>query len=569
MTARGRGRPRSAPERGRSKLRPYVIALALLAVSMQPAAQAPPPDTILVNGHVITVDARFSIADAVAITGGKFSAVGTNAAIRALAGPKTATIDLHGQTVIPGLADGHLHDAGGGPGVDLSRARTLADILAAVAARVKQSAPDDVIVSNSDWHEAQLKEHRLPYRADLDTVAPANPVVLVRGGHEYILNSAALRRWRINKETPQQPGGRITRDAKGELNGELIDRAKALVQLPPQAPLTIDALIEQHKKLNAAGLTSIRYPGASIEQYRLLQDMKRRGLLTIRVNQLMRVGADSAEKMRAAVAALNVKPDEGDDWLRVGGMKLGVDGGFEGGWMRQPYVEPWGEGGTFYGVNTMKQAPYTEVVKELNRLGWRVATHAVGDAAIDEVITAYEAANAEQSIAGRRWALEHGFIAQPDQLARLKALDVVISAQDHLYLAGPSLVNYWGPARAARTTPMRAFLDAGFVVAGGTDSAVVPYPPLWVIYHFVTRDTISGGVLGADQKITRQEALRVETINNAYLTFEETRKGSIEPGKLADLVVLPEDILTCGEKQIENMRVSLTMVGGTIVYRRP
>jgi len=243
--------------------------------------------------HVITVDARFSIVQAVAIAGGRFSAVGTTAAIRALAGPKTTTIDLHGQTVIPGLADGHLHDAGGGPGVDLAGARSLADILAAVAARVKQSRPGDVIVSNSDWHEAQLKEHRLPYRHDLDAVSPSNPVVLVRGGHEYILNSAALRKWSITKDTPQQPGGRITRDAQGELNGELIDRAKALVQLPAPPPLTIDALVEQHKTLNAAGLTSIRYPGAPIEQYRLLEEMKRRGLLTIRVNQLMRVGADS------------------------------------------------------------------------------------------------------------------------------------------------------------------------------------------------------------------------------------------------------------------------------------
>jgi predicted amidohydrolase YtcJ len=564
----------SRSESGRQNGRPkglHYICVCVLAIVTIAAAQQPavPPDTILVNGHVLTVDARFSIAEAVAVTGGKFSAVGTDAAIRKLAGPKTTTIDLHGQTVIPGLADGHLHDAGGGPGVDLSAARSLADILAAVAARVKQSRAGDVIVSNSDWHEAQLKEHRLPYRADLDTVSSANPVVLVRGGHEYILNSAALRKWNITKETPPQPGGRITRDATGELNGELIDRAKALVQLPPAPPLTIETLVEQHKKLNAAGLTSIRYPGAPIEQYRLLEEMKRRGLLTIRVSQLMRVPADSAEKMRAAAAALGVKPDEGDEWLRVGGMKLGVDGGFEGGWMRQPYVEPWGEGGTFYGVNTMKQAPYTDVVKELNRLGWRVATHAVGDAAIDEVLSAYEAAHAEQSIAGRRWVLEHGFIAQPDQIARLKKLDLVVSAQDHLYLAGPSLVNYWGPVRAARTTPMRAFLDAGFVVAGGTDSAVVPYPPLWVIYHFVTRDTISGGVLGADQKITRREALQVETINNAYLTFEERIKGSIELGKLADLVVLPEDILTVPEKRIEQMHVSMTMVGGTVVYRRP
>jgi predicted amidohydrolase YtcJ len=545
------------------------LCVFVVVVGLGSAQTRPAPDSILVNGHVITVDARFSIAQAVAIANGRFTAVGTNAEIRGLAGPATATIDLKGQTVIPGLADGHLHDAGGGPGVDLSRVRTMADLLAAIAARVKQSAPGDIVVTNSDWHEAQLKEHRLPYRRDLDTVSPANPVVVVRGGHEYILNSAALKKWNITKETPQLPGGRITRDAQGELNGELVDRAKSLVQLPPAPPLTIDALVAQHKKLNAAGLTSIRYPGASIEQYRLLQEMQRRGLLTIRVSQLMRVGADTGEKVRGAAAALNVKPDEGDEWLRVGGMKLGVDGGFEGGWMRQPYAEPWGEAGTFSGVNTMKQAPYTEVVKELNRLGWRVATHAVGDAAIDQVLAAYEAADAERSIRGRRWTIEHGFLAQRDQFPRMKKLDLVLSAQNHLYLAGPSLVSYWGRGRAARTTPMRDYLDQGFVVAGGTDSAVVPYPPLWVLYHFITRDTISGGVLGADQKISRREALQVQTLNNAYLTFEEKLKGSIEPGKFADLVVLPEDILTCPEQNLEQMAVSMTMVGGTFVYRRP
>ena len=545
-----------------------MVILAVAALAAQ-RPQSAAPDTILVNAHVVTVDARFSIAQAVAISNGRFTAVGTDTAIRTLAGPATTTIDLGGQTVIPGLADNHLHDAGGGPGVDLSRARTMGELLAAIAVRVKDSRPGDIVVTNSDWHEAQLKEQRLPDRRDLDTVAPANPIVVVRGGHEYILNSAALKKWNITKDTPQLPGGRITRDAQGELNGELVDRAKSLVQLPPAPPLTIDALVAQHKTLNAAGLTSIRYPGAPIEQYRLLQEMQRRGLLTIRVSQLMRVGADNAEKVRAAVAALNVRPDEGDEWLRVGGMKLGVDGGFEGGWMRQPYAEPWGEGGTFTGDNTMKQAPYTDVVKALNRLGWRVATHAVGDAAIDEVLEAYEAADAEQSIRGKRWTIEHGFIAQPDQFPRMKKLDLVISAQNHLYLAGPSLVRYWGAARAARTTPMRAYLDQGFVVAGGTDSAVVPYPPLWVLYHFITRDTISGGVMGADQKISRREALRVQTINNAYLTFEETLKGSIEPGKLADLVVLPEDILTCAEKHIEQMGIAMTMVGGKVVYRRP
>ena len=150
----------------------------------------------------------------------------------------------------------------------------------------------------------------------------------------------------------------------------------------------------------------------------------------------------------------------------------------------------------------------------------------------------------------------------------MKALDLVISAQDHLYLAGPSLVKLWGPKRASWVTPLRTYLDRGFVVAGGTDSPVVPYPPLWVFYHFVTRDTIAGGVLGPDQKVTRQEALRIETVNNAYLTFDEARKGSIEPGKLADFVVLPEDIMTVPAKNIESMQVLMTVVGGKVVYRQ-
>src|SRR4029077_18135324 len=196
------------------------------------------------------------------------------------------------------------------------------------------------------------------------------------------------------------------------------------------------------------------------------------------------------------------------------------------------------------------------------REGWRVGTHTVGDAAMDEGLAGYEAANAEKSIGGLRLAIEHPFMPRMEHFARMKKLGLVISAQDHLYLAGPSLVKLWGPKRAAWVTPMRAYLDQGFTVAGGTDASVVPYPPLWVFYHFVTRDTISGGMLGADQKITRQEALKVETINNAFLTFDEKIKGSIETGKLADFIVLPLDLMTAPAKSIESMNVLMTVVGG-------
>ena len=499
-------RPKLIPRSGMMSL--VIVVWTLSACTRAPG---PAPDTLLYNGNIVTVDAEFSRAEAIAIRDGRFSAVGSNEEIRSLAGPETVAIDLDGRTVVPGLADGHLHNGGGGPGVDLSRARSLDDVLEAIAVEVRGRAPGDVIVTNSDWHEAQLAEHRLPLRRDLDEVAPDNPVVVVRGGHEYILNSAALAKWNIDESTPEPAGGRITRYADGDLNGELVDAAKALVRLPPRPERTLDeriaALRADYDKLQAAGLTSVRHPGTSIEQYRLLQEMQARGVLTLRVNLLLRPAQDAdAAAVGDALDRWGVDPDEGDEWLRIGGIKLGVDGGFEGGWMRDPYAEPFDQNGTYYGLQTMPTERFTEIVKLLNQRGWRVAVHAVGDAAIDQVLDGFEAAHAERPITGRRWSLEHGFIPRDDHFPRLRTLEMVISAQNHLYLAAPSLVKYWGPERAAWTTPVRAYLDERLPVAAGTDSAVVPYPPLWTIYHFVTRDTISSGVFGEDQRITREEA---------------------------------------------------------------
>jgi predicted amidohydrolase YtcJ len=206
-------------------------------------------------------------------------------------------------------------------------------------------------------------------------------------------------------------------------------------------------------------------------------------------------------------------------------------------------------------------------VKELNRLGWRIGTHAVGDAAIDEVLAGYEAANQDKSIADRRWAIEHAFIPRPEHFDRINRLGVLIAAQDHLYVAGPSLRKYWGDQRADWMTPVRSYLDNKVHISAGTDAPVVPYPPLWVIYHFITRNTISGGVFGADKRISRKEALQLSTIDNAYLNSEEDTKGSLEAGKYADLVVLSGDIMTCPEKDIPNLTVLITMVNGRIVFQ--
>lgn len=547
------------------------LAPVLLLAGCAGVALERPADLVVTNARVLTVDERFSVAEAFAVRDGKFVSVGSAAAVRARVGPATRVIDAGGRTVAPGLADGHLHNAGGGPGVDLSRVRTLDELLARVAERVAAAKPGDLIVSNNDWHEAQLKEQRLPLRRDLDRVAPRNPVVLVRGGHQFIVNSAALERWGITAATPVPAGGAMPRYPDGELNGELVNNARQLVKLPPPEALRREELLAMTRKLHRAGITSIRVPGNPnpAAEWRLWKELKDRGELDLRVNFVFRVfDFSDPAKVRAMVESWGVRPDEGDEWLRVGGIKTLVDGGFEGGWMREPYEEPYGRGGTYRGINVVPQRLYLPVIAELNRMGWRVTTHVVGDAAIDMVLDSYEKVSAEKSIVGRRWMLEHAFMAWPDHFPRMKSLGLILSVQNHLYLAGPSLVRYWGPKRAARTTPVRDFVEQGFVVAGGSDSPVVPYPPMWVYFHFVTRGTIQGGALGPEQRVSREQALRLITIGNARFTGEEAIKGSIEPGKVADFVVLSDDPLAAREGRIEAIEALLTAVGGKVVWRK-
>ena len=304
-------------------------------------------------------------------------------------------------------------------------------------------------------------------------------------------------------------------------------------------------------------------------------EARKRGLLTVRFNVYLpaaRAGTrvTDVQPMREILARSPLKQDEGDEWVRLGGVKLGVDGGFEGGFMTKPFVGAMGEGGTYYGINTVPKGPYTAIVKMLNEGGWRVTSHAVGDAALDIVLDGYEAANAERSIAGRRWSIEHLFVSRPDQLARLKKLDVALSVQNHLYLAAPSLKKYLGMDRASQITPVKTYLEQGFLVVGGTDSPVVPVNPFWAFYHFLTRDTITDGAYGENERVTsRVELLRMITINHARLTGEAKIKGSIETGKLADFVVLSDDILAVAERTIPQMKALATYVGGKEVYRDP
>ena len=553
-----------------------IIATLFCAAITAIHARTPvPADFVFVNGKVFTADAQDHVVQAFAVTGDRFVVAGSNDSVRRHIGPQTKVIDLKGRFVSPGLTDDHFHNEGGGSGIDLSRVRSLGELLTTLANAAAAASTEAILVSNSDWHEAQLKEQRLPTAEELEQAAPNRPVVLVRGGHEYILNTSALKKWNITKDTPVPAGGQISRNASGELTGELFDEAKALVTLPRPKPVGMDDILTTQKTLAPYGITAVRIPGAYkgnlLDAYRLMKQAEGEGKLTLRFTVYMPGFAlRSAEAARTAIESWGVTQGEGSDWVKVDGVKLLVDGGFEGGHLSRPYREPYGKGGTFTGLTVSPPDAYTEVVRELNRKGWHVITHAVGDAALDEVLDAYEAADRDASINGKRWSVEHAFVSRPEQVARLKALGVAVSAQDHLYLAAPVLKKYWGWDIASEVTPVRTYLDAGLLVAGGTDSPVIPFNPFWNLYHMASRDTISDGIYGEDQKIaSRTLLLRLVTINYAKLIGEEKSRGSIESGKLADFAVLSDDFLTVKPETIRDMKALSTWVGGREVFHAP
>src|SRR5579863_4930828 len=247
------------------KLRTTLLTAAVLSYAATSAAHAQSPapaDIVFINGKVFTADDGDHVVPGFAVTGDRFVATGSDDAVRRYVGPQTKVIDLKGRFVSPGITDDHFHNEGGGNGVDLSHARSLGELLTTVANAAAAAPPDTVIVSNSDWHEAQLKEQRLPTSEEIEQAAPGKPVVLVRGGHEYILNTSALKKWNVTKDTPVPAGGQISRNAAGELTGELFDEAKALVTLPRPKPVGMDDILTTQKTLAPYGITAVRIPGA-------------------------------------------------------------------------------------------------------------------------------------------------------------------------------------------------------------------------------------------------------------------------------------------------------------------
>ena len=561
--------------------KPLVVTIllalnCLLAVSCQDPSELDQADLILWNGHIVTVDSDSSIEQALAIRAGRFLRVGSDRDVLTLKGSNTRVVDLQGQTVIPGLIDDHYHMLSKAVdqhlGVEVALVESVEEMLEAISARAAATPPGAVVYTTSGWLIEQLQEKRPPSRQELDEAAPQNPVV-VQGGHTLYLNSRALKLAGIDRRTATPAGGFMGRDSSGELNGLLVDNAMSLARglIPePTFEQKLEALRVAQRKENSVGITGVREPGIPPEDMRVYQRLWQQGELTLRVS--MNLSLDHhrpAQELADTLGRWGVSTRFGDPMLRLDGIgEFGVDGGFEAAWMSQPYF--FSEAPSpFYGLQRIEAEKFLTVIKAANSYGWRPSIHAVGDRAIDRLLDAYEVAHLEDSIAAKRWIIEHAHYTRLDQIPRIRDLNVLISTQFHPYMSAGTMKRHWGPERASQTMRLRDWLDGGLTVGGGSDWSLVPANPFWMIYFWVTRDTRLWGELGPEQAITREEALRVMTINNARLTFEESIKGSIEAGKLADLVILSDDLMTVPEAEIRDIKALATILEGKVVYVDP
>jgi hypothetical protein len=512
-------------------------------------------DLVLHHGRVHTVDSQSSTStiEAVAISGNRILAVGSNDAIEAVADADTRRIDLNGRTVLPGLFDAHAHAMSIGINlakVDLSAATSIDDVLQRISERARQAPRGEWIEIAPTWHESTLAERRLPTRQELDSVAPDHPVYVPRGTRFFaVTNSAGFAAAAVDAGTEDPPGGQFERDASGDLTGRLFnppafDRVRRL--LPPLNHDTrVRAIRAANRAFNAVGLTSIIDPALGAEDIRAYQDLWDQHELRVRTTGIVAPDqsvplASSADDLIRFLDDFAPRSGFGDEFFRIGPFKLWIDGFIETAWLKEGYAND----ANFHGVQAVSRDVMLRVLGKANELGWQVALHAVGDAALEQTVDVFEELHRQRPLTGRRWTLMHALFPTEKVLEACQRMGIHISVQQGLsYAFGDSMVKCWGPQRAAFATPHRLYLDRGFRLAGGSD--VVPFNPLVSMWSTVTRETRAAGVLGREQGATRAEALAMYSLNPSYLTFEEGLKGSITPGKLADLVVLSDDPLTC------------------------
>jgi len=569
-----------------SRAAAVVAALALATACSAPLPDVAPADLVLHNGVVITVDDSLPEAQAIAINGHTIAAVGNNADIGAYIGDNTEVIDLQGRLAIPGFIEGHGHYMSLGESkmiLDLNNVRDWDEIVTMVAAAAQGAEPGEWIEGRG-WHQEKWESvptvnvDGVPLHNGLSEVSPQNPVHLGHAsGHASFANALAMELAGIDRNTPDPAGGTIVRDADGNPTGLLRETAQRIVDARIAAdnadvdPADIEAQMRRMVQLAgeealSKGVTSFHDAGADFDTIDFLRGLADEGELPVRLYVMVR--RESNEDMAARLADYLIIP-EGNDFLAVRSIKRQIDGalGSHGAWLLEPYEDMADSSG-------LVLEPVDDITRTCEIAidnGFQVNAHAIGDRANREVLDIYEkvfAANPDKT--GLRWRVEHAQHLHPDDIPRFGELGVIAAMQGvHCTSDAPWVYRRLGAERAESGAYMwRDLIDSGAIIGNGTDVPVEDIDPIASFYSSVARLDLNGDVFFPAQRMTREEALASYTINNAYAAFEEHLKGSITPGKLADIVVLSGNIMTIPLEQIPATRVDITIIGGEVGYRR-
>jgi predicted amidohydrolase YtcJ len=561
------------------------LALAIALPGCGRPGPSHPADLVLRGGRVVTVDPSLPEAEAIAIDGYRIVAVGSNREIDARVGPGTRVIELEGRLAVPGFIEGHGHY------MDLGRSKGILDLRGAaswgeIVERVRQAAraaPPGEWIFGSGWHQEKWAESPrpsvdgVPLHHSLSEASPHNPVSLAHAsGHAIFVNAAALALARIDAGTPDPPGGTIVRDADGSPTGLLRESAEGPVDAAiaawnarrPPEEREADArraMERAGRECLSKGITSFHDAGASlaaIDQYRAWAE---EGALPVRLYVMVGL-EETNETLARRLADYRIVP-EGNGFLTVRSIKRMVDGalGSHGAWLLEPYSDLPGRTGLV--LDPPESIEATGRIAILH--GFQLATHAIGDRANREVLDVYERLFREHpELEDPRWRIEHAQHLDPDDVPRFAALGVIASMQGiHASSDGPWLAQRLGEVRAGRLSYVwRSLIDSGALVTNGSDAPVEDVDPIASFHASVTRKMPNGEPFHPEQAMTRTEALRSYTLHNAYAAFEERQKGSITPGKLADVVVLSADITAIPADEIPGARVVHTILGGRVVF---
>lgn len=585
---RGINRAKESINIMRTKFRFIIAVLAVtvyLGLVAGCAAKVEPADFIVTNAKIVTMDPALPQAEALAARGGKIVAVGTAKKIGRYIGPSTEVIDLGGKLAVPGLIDSHLHFQGTGQAklsLDLTKAHSWDEIVGMVAEAVKTAKPGEWITGRG-WHQEKWTArpepnvHGLPIHDALSKVSPGNPVVLTHAsGHSSLANAKAMALAKITAKTPDPAGGEIIKDAKGNPIGAFLETAQGLIRggrsvgAAVLTPAEIEA--RQMKVIELAdeeclskGLTSVHDAGASWGAVELYKKAIDAGTLGVRLNVMLNTGNRQLREKAAEYKTIGY----GSDHLTVRSIKRLIDGalGSRGAWLLEPYEDlP-----SSLGLNTDPIDELKETAKIAIENGFQLNVHAIGDRANRETLNIYEEAmTAHPDKKDIRWRVEHAQHLSAADIPRFGRLGVIAAMQAvHCTSDGPWVFIRLGAKRAEEGAYVwRKLLASGAVIANGTDSPVEAVDPIPGFYAAVTRKMKNGETFFPDQKMTREEALRSYTLNGAYAAFEENIKGSLAPGKLADLTVFSKDIMTCPEEEILTAEVITTIVGAKVLYKK-